>query len=337
MSSDPRRDLQVLRQVMESLSSEHTLEYALQEITDAALVLLPGDHASVRLLDASGTRLLAAARSGAGIDQPSLDMARGEGVAGWVVEHAAAALVRDARQDPRFLAAAGQGFVVRSIVAAPLLSGGKAIGVLSVSSAEPNAFSDEDEQLARILANCSVPRLEKDRLERLAIADELTLAFSANYLTLRMRQEMDRARHSAAPLSVVVMDLDQLDRINKAFGRALGDAVLSLFAARVRALLRRYDAFVRWGGDEFVVLLPNTSPAQALATAERLRALMAEEPMEPQPGGLLTQTVSVGVATWNGREESGALLDRAAMAVQEVKTAGGNGVARAVVPADEAG
>ncbi len=331
MSSDPRKDLLVLRRVTEFLSKEHTLEYALQEVTDAALELLPGDHASLRVLDTSRTRLLATARSGFGTGQGSLRLGVGEGIAGWVIEHAEAAHVRDSQQDPRFLVAVGQGFTIGSMVAEPLLSGGRPIGVLSVSSAKTNAFTDADEQLARILAYCSVPLLDKDRLERLTLVDELTLAFSSNYLHRRMKEELDRARHSGEPLSVLVMDLDHLDRINKAFGRDLGDKVLSMFATRVRSLSRRYDAFVRWGGDEFVVLLPTTSPTQALATAERIRAAVGDDPMEPKAGGLLTQTVSVGVATWNLLESAEELLERAVSGVNIAKSRGGNQVARAAV------
>jgi diguanylate cyclase (GGDEF)-like protein len=338
MSSDPRKDLLVLRHVTEVLSRERTLEYALGEVTDAALQLLPGDHASIRMLDASGTKLLAAARSGAGAAQRSLELSRGEGIAGWVLKNAKPALVADARADARFLDVAGQGFTIRSMVAEPLMSAGSAVGVLSVSASQVNVFTQADEQLARILANCCVPLLDRARLERLAVTDELTLAFNGNYLPLRLGEEMERARHAGTALSVVAMDLDQLEKINVAYGRDLGDRVLSIVADRVRALSRRYDAFVRCGGDEFVVVLPDTSPTQAMATAERLRAAMADEPMEPRPGGLLTQTVSVGVATWDGSETVDELLQRAAGGVYVAKQRGGNAAARAIArePGDDA-
>jgi diguanylate cyclase (GGDEF)-like protein len=332
MSSDPRKDLSVLRRVTQHLSQEHTLEYALQEVTDAALDLLPGDHASIRVLDAPRRRLLAAARSGAGTEQRSLELCIGEGVAGWVIEHARPAHVRDVHRDPRFVAAVGQGFSIGSMVVEPLMSAGTAMGVLSVSASKVNAFTDADEQLACILANCTVPLLDKARLERLTLVDELTLAFNANYLRRRLGEEMDRARHSAAPLSLLVFDLDHLDRTNQAYGRDLGDNVLSVVSERVRSASRRYDAFIRWGGDEFVLLLPATNPTQALATAERLRAEVGEVPMEPRKGGLLTQTISVGVATWNVVETPDELLERAARGVTLAKGQGGNRVARAAVP-----
>jgi diguanylate cyclase (GGDEF)-like protein len=331
MSSNPRKDLLVLRHVTEFLSKERTLENALQEVTDAALQLLPGDHASIRMLDAMGTKLLAAARSGAGAGQRSFELSRGEGIAGWVLRNAKPALVADARADARFLDVVGQGFTIRSMVAEPLMSAGSAVGVLSVSASQVNVFTQADEQLARILANCCVPLLDRARLERLAVTDELTMAFNGNYLPRRLDEEMERAKHSGTALSILAVDLDQLEKINRAFGRDLGDRVLAMFADRVRALARRYDAFVRWGEDEFVLVLPATSPTQAMATAERVRATMADEPMEPRAGGLLTQTVSVGVATWDGFETVDELLQRAAAGVSVAKQRGGNGVARALV------
>jgi diguanylate cyclase (GGDEF)-like protein len=332
MSSDPRKDLLVLRRVTESLSRDQWLETSLRDVVDGALELVPGDHASLRLLDASRTRLLAAARTGTGSEGSSLPLAVGEGIAGWVIEKAAPALVEDVRADDRFQPAALQGFSIGSMIAEPLLAGGVAIGVLSVSSSATSAFSTDDALLIRLLATCSVPLLERARLARLTLTDALTTAFNVNYLEPRLAQEMDRANHSGTPLSILAMDLDQLDRINRAFGRDLGDRVLVTFANRVRELLRSYDVLVRYGSDEFVVLLPGTSPTQALATGEAVRCA-CEVTMEPFPGARLTQTASVGVATWNGTESADELVARAIRGLWEAKQEGGNRVARAIVRA----
>ncbi len=329
MSIDPRRDLAVLRQLTERLSDGRPLEDALQDVTDAALELLPCDHASIRLFDASRTTLLAGARSGRGVEQRTLALTKGEGIAGWVMEHAMPAHVRDTKTDPRFIVAVGQGFSIRSIVAEPLLVAGKPMGVLGASSPEPNAFTDDDVLLARILANCSVPTIERSRLERLAAVDELTLAFNTRYLHPRLQEEMDRARHSGSTLSVLVLDLDRLHHVNAAFGHDMGDRVLAIFSERVRSQTRRYDILVRSGDDEFVLIMPTTSPTQAQATGEKLRKAVGEEPMEPRPGGYISQRVSVGVATWDGRESSEELYWRAGAAMRESKTRGGDAVVRA--------
>ncbi len=329
MSTDPRRDLAVLRQLTERLSGGQPLEDALHGVTDAALEVLPCDHASIRLFDASRTTLLAGARSGRGIEQRTLSLTKGEGIAGWVMEHAMPAHVRDTKDDPRFVVAVGQGFSIRSMIAEPLLVAGKPIGVLGASSPEPNAFTDDDILLARILANCSVPAIERSRLERLAAVDELTLAFNSRYLAPRLQEEMDRARHSGSTLSLLVLDLDRLQHVNAAFGHDMGDRVLAIFSERVRAQTRRYDILVRSGDDEFVVIMPTTSPTQAHASGEKLRKAVGEEPMEPKRGGYISQRVSVGIATWDGRETTEELCARAGAAMREAKARGGDSVERA--------
>jgi diguanylate cyclase (GGDEF)-like protein len=332
MSSDPRRDLEVLRQLTELLSGSHPLEDALHAITDAALVLLPCDHASIRLFDATRMTLLAGARSGKGAQNRSLALARGQGIAGWVMEHGRPAHVKDTKTDPRFIVAVGQGFTVRSMLAEPLLAAGKAIGVLGASSPEPNSFADDDVLLARILANCSVPTIERARLERLSAVDELTLAHTATYLQPRLQEEMDRARHSGSTLSLLAMDLDRIKHVNDSYGHDMGDRVLTIFSERVRGQTRRYDVLVRMAEDDFVLLMPTTSPTQAFASGEKLRKAVGEEPMEPRPGGFISQRVSIGVATWDGRETMEALLARVRAALREAKAKGGDTVARAGPP-----
>ncbi|HEX8795033.1 MAG TPA: GAF domain-containing protein, partial [Polyangiaceae bacterium] len=147
----------VLLTLTERLAEETSLEESLAAVSDAALVLLPADHASIRLVDASGDELLASARSGRGVGHHSVPLRKGEGLAGWVLAHARPALVADARQDARFVPATEQGFAIASILAAPLLQAGRAIGVLSASSSVAGAFDESHERLARLLASCSVP------------------------------------------------------------------------------------------------------------------------------------------------------------------------------------
>lgn len=320
MSFDALKDLLVLLQLTEQLTDGRALEDALRAVTDATVTILPGDHASIRLLDASRTHLLASARSGIGRDSPTVQLRADEGVAGWVLEHGEPARVVDTRKDPRFVVSPGQGFAIGSMVVEPLVSEGAPMGVLSVSSSEVNAFSATDELLARLLANCSVGPIQRARLERLAVTDDLTLAFNGRYLASRLVEEMERARRSEAPLSVLWMDLDHFKQINDRHGHPVGDHVLRTFVERVRAATRRVDILVRRGGEEFVLLMPATSTVQAKVIAERVRAHVAE----PFAIGAirLKQTVSIGIATWNGRESADALQRRADEAMYFAKQCG---------------
>jgi diguanylate cyclase (GGDEF)-like protein len=312
----------------ERLAREAPLEEHLASVTDAALVLLPADHASIRIVDASGEELLACARSGTGTDHHALPLRKGEGIAGWVLANARAALVRDTGDDQRFLPASGQGFAIASIVAAPLVHGGRTIGVLSASSAVPRAFDDGHERLARLLAACSVPALERARLVRLAVTDDLTLAYNGRYLLPRLEEELERSGPEA-PVSIAMLDLDHFKRVNDTLGHARGDEVLRAFADRVRARTRRSDLFVRRGGEEFVLVLPATDGARALALAERIRSGVANGPIVVGDDASVLQTVSIGVATWDRAESAEALLHRADVALYEAKRAGRDRVVRA--------
>lgn len=325
MSYDALKDLLVLLQLTEQLTDGRPLEDALRAVTDATVAVLPGDHASIRLLDAARTHLLTSARSGIAHDAPSVQLRVGTGIAGWVLEHGEPLRIVDVKKDRRFVAVAGQGFAIGSMVVEPLVSEGATIGVLSVSSPETNAFSPTDELLARLLANCSVGPIQRARLERLAVTDDLTLAFNGRYLASRLVEEMERARRSETPLSLLLMDLDHFKLVNDKHGHAVGDQVLRGFVDRVRAATRRVDVLVRRGGEEFVLLMPSTTMAQARVIAERVRRHASDEPVVVGPARV-TQTVSIGIATWDGREQADAFQRRADEAMYDAKQRGRNRV-----------
>jgi two-component system, cell cycle response regulator len=321
MSHDAIKDILVLLQLTEQLTDGRPLEDALGAVTDAALSLLPGDHASIRLVDASASQLLSGARSGTGRDTPVVRLAVGEGVSGWVLANGKPALVIDVRVDPRFKAVHGQGFTIGSMVAEPLVSEGATIGILAVSSPEVDAFSETDELLARLLANCSVGPIQRARLERLAVTDDLTLAYNSRYLPARLLEEMERSRRSGDPLSVLLIDLDFFKRVNDTHGHAVGDHVLRAFVERVRSATRRVDLLVRRGGEEFVLIMPATTSIEACTIAERVRQQVSERAIEAGEAQI-KQTASIGVATWDGRESPEALEKRADAAMYVAKAEG---------------
>lgn len=311
-----------LLELTHRLSQDATLEDHLHAVTEAALQLLPCDHASIRVVDASGEELLASARSGVGATHGAMRFKKGEGIAGWVLAHGRPVHIADARSDPRFVPATGQGFSVVSMIAVPLLYGGRIIGLFSVSSPEPDAFASDDELLARLLANCSVPAIERARLARLAVTDDLTRAYNARYLDTRLHDEIERGRRYSQAVSVAMLDLDHFKRVNDTLGHTQGDAVLRAFADRVRENARRVDILVRRGGEEFVLILPETPATQALVSAERVRQAVGAQPIELADKVVYRLTVSIGIATWDGAESPEALLNRADRAMYEAKKLG---------------
>ncbi len=323
---DPTRALDVLLRLTAHLTDDRPLEEFLKAVTDATLELLPGDHASIRLLDTSRASLLTGARSGAGEERRAPEFRRGEGVIGWVVEHGEPARIDDVEHDSRWLKTDTQPFEIRSILAEPLWAGGEVIGVLSVSSSERASFKEDDQLLLRLLANCSAPPIERARLRRLAMFDDITMAFNHRYLVPRLVEEMERASRAAGDVSLLYMDLDHFKSVNDKLGHAAGDAVLRMFADRVRKAVRRVDILIRRGGEEFILIMPATGATQAHATASRILSTMHGEAFELEGGARLAQTVSIGVATWDKHETPEQLERRADQAMYEAKRLGRNRV-----------
>ncbi len=328
----PQATLQAFLELTRDLTESSSLEQSLGAITSAALRLLPCDHASVRLIGTANSGLLSAARAGVGAAHPPVAFATGEGVMGWAVEHEQSVRIDDVREDDRFVGSAEQGFTIRSLLVEPLWAGGKVVGVLSVSSASTKSFSGQDSLVARLLANCSVPPIERARLERIAITDHLTLAYNHRYLAPRLYEEMARSRRSGDALSLLLLDLDHFKNVNDIYGHGVGDEVLRVFADKVRAEVRRSDVLVRRGGEEFILLMPRADAITAAKIAERLRQAVSAVPIRTTKGVIVEQTVSIGAATWDGSESAERFEHRADAAMYEAKARGRNIVMFAETP-----
>lgn len=133
-------------------------------------------------------------------------------------------------------------------------------------------------------------------LQHQATHDPLTGLWNRGMLHEQLARELMLAARSGEPLAVVMADLDHFKEINDRRGHAAGDAVLREAAARMRSVLRGHDGISRYGGEEFVVLLPRTVPDDALSVAERVRAIVAAEPI-PAGDTTVPVTLSLGLAT----------------------------------------
>ena len=309
-------------QLTEKLTEDLPLEDFLSAVASAARELVPAQHASIRLLDAAREQLLSSARAGVGAEVAPQGFLRGDGVLGWVVENKRPAHIDDVEIDPRYKHFDDQAFTIRSMVAEPIWAADEVIGVLSVTSPDVACFDERDRLLVRLLANCSAPAIERARLRRLAMFDHLTLAFNHRYLYPRIKEEMERAKRNEHSLSVLLFDLDHFKSVNDVHGHTIGDLALRCLADRVRAEVRKVDVLVRRGGEEFVLIMPATDEPQALATAERLCDIMRKQPLRLTDELLLRQTVSIGVATWDGQESAETLEARADQAMYEAKRGG---------------
>jgi len=316
--SDP---LETLLELTRLLSTDRTLEEALKATTDAALALLPCDHASIRTFDDERKVLLSSARSGLGAGRKPARFRVGEGVLGVVADTGKAAIVKDTAEDERFVVMPHHGFSVGSLVAVPLFAAGQVVAVLSASHAEPGSFTERDRDLASLIANCTAPAIETARLARLAVTDDLTGAFNYRYHANRLHEEVSRAARYGDRFSLLMMDLDHFKRVNDRWGHQVGDQVLQGFVDRVRDQVREPDVVIRRGGEEFVLVMPSTETEAARRVAERVREAVAKAPIETS-GGDVPLTVSIGVATWSEGESPTDIEGRADAALYRAKQGG---------------
>jgi two-component system cell cycle response regulator len=193
---------------------------------------------------------------------------------------------------------------------------------------------DKDELAARVRTLVKRKRYMdalRARLDsglELAVKDQLTGLFNRRYLAAQLGPLALRAACGGDPVSVLLIDLDHFKRINDAHGHDAGDLVLREFARRLLANVRPCDFACRMGGEEFAVVMPNTTGDLACLAAERIRRQVAGAPVRVSGAGApLGMTVSIGVATTEGRDESAeSLLKRADQALYEAKRAGRNRV-----------
>ena len=161
-------------------------------------------------------------------------------------------------------------------------------------------------------------RVRVEELERDSLTDRLTGAWNRRYLDKLMPGELTRSRRHRQPLSVVLLDIDNFKHVNDVHGHLAGDAVLRELAELTRANLRVTDAMVRWGGEEFLIIMPQTSHAAATIAAEKLRQHVAAHPF-PGAGRI---TVSLGVAEYAVDEDMDTLFRRVDDALYRAKEGG---------------
>lgn len=325
------RVLPALVRVSECLGVPGPLEQALQVVTDLSLDLFGATHASIRVVDGAAL-LRSVARSGAGSSDPAQIFKKGEGLIGWAVQHAQPVRVPDSSVDARFAHRPDRSFEACSVMSVPLVAGERVLGAFSVSSPILDAFSAEHEQVGLVIAHAVGQALRCAELERLATTDALTRAYNRSFLVPALSTEMNRARRTDGSMSVLLMDLDKFKSVNDQHGHAVGDQVLCRFVDAVRACVRSMDLIVRRGGEEFELIMPDTGAVEGYRVAERIRERLAAGPLVVRDNLVVRQTVSIGLATWDGKETPSALDQRADKAMYEAKRRGRNRTVIAATP-----
>lgn len=286
----------------------------------------------IMLYNPDTRRLTCRAGLGMASDLPrDFHVAPGEGVAGRVFEAGEPIYVPDVRSSTEFLYYGGARMDVRSFMCVPLLSKGKAIGILNVNHSEPNAFDAESLATMRVLASYLAIAIENAELfhfvKTLAEKDSLTLLYNHGAFHEKLQVEMERAARYGRALSVIMLDLDCFKEINDTYGHLVGDRILLMTAGVLCAHLRKSDIAARYGGDEFAVILPETDLSAASTIAGRIAAGVSGVRMDTGKGEEIHFTASIGYAAClPDSKERESILNVADRLMYESKRRGRGGV-----------
>ncbi|MBI5172334.1 MAG: diguanylate cyclase [Candidatus Obscuribacter sp.] len=279
---------------------------------DTALVLGNTPTCAILLLDEGGEKFQLAAFKG--LDGPSLsefDMSFGKSIAGSCLRAGHTEVYGDGQREPFGMPRAMSGRPFASVLAIPLISGERKIGVLEVFSTESRAFHREHQDLleslaAQVSAALNIALSHESASLGGSILDAHTGLVNRVHFEAALVKELERSQRHSHNLSVLLVDIDHLSQINEMLGQMKGDDAIKHVAGTIKSSLRDIDVPSRFGGEEFAVILPETAQEHALEVADRLRQKLRQA---PAPGiGLIT--VSVGIASFPGNADNLANLMR---------------------------
>ena len=317
--------LETLRQIGLELSGELSIESLAWMIAPRAIELLAASAMALYLHDPI-TEVLELAIC-LGENQPPIERAvrRGQGLAGLVWERGEPILLED--YDGGNL---GQLILQKTtwgkVAGSPIVYAGEFMGVLFVFSGKD--FISSDLELLGLFASHAGAAIRNARLHtqlhELAIRDPMTEIFNRRHFFELAESAFDQARRYGRPISAIIFDADHYKDVNDTFGHLVGDEVLKQITARCSGVIRQADLFGRYGGEEFVILMPDTGMTGAMRLAERLRLAVGEQPFQTEKGPVPV-TISLGVAR-NKRSTSTLLqlLGDADKAIYRAKAAGRN-------------
>ncbi|PYQ23773.1 MAG: sensor domain-containing diguanylate cyclase [Acidobacteria bacterium] len=300
--------------------------------------LIPSEAWSMLMVDEEKQELTFELALGEkGKDVSAFRVKMGEGIAGWVAQTGKPTIVNDTSRDPRFARRfdSQTQFQTRSILCAPLISRGRTIGVVQVINRRGGKFTQADlEVLLTLVEPCAIAienAILFQRTEQLTITDDLTKLFNSRYLNLYISREIKRCKRHGIPLSVIFLDLDGFKGINDAYGHLAGSRTLTEVGGILIEAVRESDILARYGGDEFVVVLPETPPSGALVIAERIRKAIEIHSFLKDQGLEARISASFGIASYPDHALTPeGLIQKADQAMYRVKERDKNGIEVAV-------
>ncbi len=246
-----------------------------------------------------------------------------------------ACIMPDVQSNPKWVKVKSLEWI-QSYAGAPIIARGKLLGFINLDAAEPDFFTQKHADRLQGFANQAAIAIENARLfeqtREMAVTDYLTGAFNRRALLENVHREIGRAKRYHVPLSALMVDIDHFKKVNDTYGHGVGDQVLRKVTEALRAGVRDSDIIGRFGGEEFVILMPETQLPEAEKAAKRLCEATDSLHIDSEKGNVHV-TISVGVSAWSEKMQTAEdLLDAADKAMYAAKSTGHNqiGVAQSV-------
>lgn len=333
-----RHQLITFTEIGKALTSSLDMKEVLGIVMEKIHALLRPRNWSLLLLDPVTNDLRFEVAVGEGAEKlKDVRLKPGEGIAGWVAREKVPALIPDVSLDPRFSekSDAASNFTTRSIICVPLITRGKCLGVIElINKVEDESFAEDDLLLLTAIADFTAIAIENaislNKVHELTITDDLTRLYNSRFMHSRLDYEVERAKRFKKPLSMIFLDLDNFKMINDIHGHLYGSKLLQEVARLILGLIRNVDMACRYGGDEFIVLMPETSKQDAAVVAEKLRMAMKQAVFLSDDDINARLTGSFGVASFpDDAEDKNGLILKADKAMYSVKNTTRDAVAKA--------
>jgi len=327
----------ILREVAKTLTSTLDLKEVLNQIMEIIAEIFQPEDWSLLMLDEARQELyfeVAVGRAGKKLKEVRLKL--GEGIAGWVAKHGKSLITEDAYSDPRFARWVDEktGFKTKAVACLPLISKGKVLGVIELIRKERKALSGPELELLGALVDFAAIAIENarfvERIRELAVIDDVTGLYNSRHLHALLETEISRSLRYKAPFSLIFLDLDHFKLVNDTHGHLVGSRLLKEVGQLYRYALRTIDWALRYGGDEFIIILPRTGKKEALLVCSRLRRALNDAVFFKKEGLKIQITASYGISTYpdDGRDKE-AIIKLADQSMYLVKKSGRNGIALA--------
>src|SRR3979490_424903 len=272
------QEVAIFNDVAKALTSSLNLDSILQTIMDKMAEFFRPDTWSLLMVDEQKDELYFAIAVGDAAETlKTVRLKVGEGIAGWVAKHGEQLIVPDVEADPRFAKRIDDTtkWETRSIICVPLRSKLRVLGVIQLVNVSMENFTDQESFFLQSICDYAAIAIENarsvEKIQELTITDDCTGLYNARHLYKTLETEVYRSARYAYEFTVLFIDLDHFKQVNDTHGHLIGSKLLADIGYLIKAQLRLIDYAFRYGGDEFVVLLPQTGKDQALVVARRLR------------------------------------------------------------------